>query len=83
MSDNFLEIVRDSGKVQSVTVWNSGRTAKIEESSITRIPAITGKVVEVVTRQYEDDGVTVAQESVQTIRRLENSKITGVETVVS
>ncbi len=57
--DAFLEVTRDgSGKVTDVIIWtDSNKTTKIRETNITRT---SGKVSQIVKKQYDGTGALIA-----------------------
>jgi hypothetical protein len=57
----YVEYVRSGGSVTSIITWtDSGKTKKIKEEIFTRV---SGKVSQVVTKQYDSNGIVIKTET--------------------
>lgn len=78
--DAYLEVVRTTGKVSSITYWtDSGKTIKIRETLITR--DVGGKVSQTVETQYDVAGNPIAGEILTTALTRSAGKVVSMDMV--
>ena len=79
LEDGFCEIVRTTGRVTQVIVWNSpAKLSKIKDTTISRV---SGQVSEILVEDYDFLGV-ITQTTTSTIARV-GGRVDTIDSVVS
>lgn len=77
----WTEVVRSSGRVTDVIVWEtSAKLKKVRETSITRL---SGQVSTIVVKQYDAAGVVVANQTLTHTITRSSGQVASIDTVQS